>query len=85
MFLTINDKVQNCVDTMNKLAEKAGYPVSDMGVYVQPIVQGTGIHGEFNLPYDPANTGEAEKVKNLATAATKALMAQGRLLLPALW
>jgi FAD/FMN-containing dehydrogenase len=77
MFLTINDNVQNCVDTMNKQAEKAGYPVSDMGVYVQPMVQGTGISVEFNLPYDPESAVEAEKVKGLASAATKALMAQG--------
>jgi FAD/FMN-containing dehydrogenase len=76
MFLTLNDKVQSMVDTMNNLAEKACYPVSDMGIYIQPIVQGTGIHVEFNLPYEPGS-GEALKVKSLATSATKALMAQG--------
>jgi FAD/FMN-containing dehydrogenase len=76
MFLTLNDKVQEMVDTMNQVAEKAGYPVSDMGVYVQPIVQGTGIQVEFNLPYEPGTT-EAEKVRKLSCAATKALMAKG--------
>jgi FAD/FMN-containing dehydrogenase len=76
MFLTLNDKVQTMVDTMNLMAEKAGYPVSDMGVYVQPIVQGTGISVDFNLPYEPG-TREAEKVRTLSTAATKALMANG--------
>ena len=77
IFLTINDKIQGMVDTMNKLAEKAGYAVTDMGVYVQPIVQGTGVHVEFNLPYDPDNAAEAATVKALSSAATKALMNQG--------
>ena len=36
-------------------AENAGYPASDLGMYIQPVVQGTGYHCEFNLFYDPAN------------------------------
>jgi FAD/FMN-containing dehydrogenase len=76
-FLTINDKLEGQIAVMNDAAEKAGYPVSDMGVYIQPIAQGTGIHCEFNLFYDPENTAEANRVKNLSAAATKNLLAQG--------
>jgi len=76
-FLTINDKLEGLVGVMNNVADKAGYSVSDMGVYIQPIVQGTGIHCEFNLFYDPENAVEAARVKALATTATKALLAQG--------
>src|SRR5690606_7648242 len=53
------------------------YPVSDIGIYVQPVVQGTSVHCEFNLPYDRDNASEAERVRNLALVATKELMAQG--------
>jgi FAD/FMN-containing dehydrogenase len=77
MFLTINDKVNELVSVMNGQAAKAGYPVSDMGVYIQPIVQGTGVHCEFNLFYDPKNPNEVNKVKNLSSVATKALLANG--------
>jgi hypothetical protein len=59
---------------MTSQAEKTGYPVSDMGVYIQPIVQGTGCHVEFNLFYDSRN---AAQVRTLSGAATRALMAQG--------
>ena len=59
------------------LAEKAGYAASDMGVYIQPVVQGTGCHCEFNLFYDPENPGELNRVKELSASATKNLMAQG--------
>jgi hypothetical protein len=76
-FLTINDKLENLVSMMNNLAEKAGYPVADMGVYLQPIVQGTGVHCEFNLFYDPENASEVNRVKELSTAAVKSLIAHG--------
>jgi len=77
LFLTINDKAQSLIETMNKLAEKAGYPASEIGIYIQPVVQGTSVHCEFNLPYDKANAGEAERVRKLALVATRELMAQG--------
>jgi FAD/FMN-containing dehydrogenase len=77
LFLTINDKIDGLVSIMNSQVAKAGYPVSDMGVYIQPIVQGTGIHVEFSLPYDPENASEAGKVRGLAASATKALLAGG--------
>jgi FAD/FMN-containing dehydrogenase len=76
-FLTINDKLEGLIGAMFNLVKKAGYPSSDVGVYVQPIVQGTGVHCEFNLFYDPSNAGEAKRVKDLSAAAVKVLMAQG--------
>jgi len=76
-FLTINDKLEGQIGVMNDLAEKAGYPASDMGVYIQPIVQGTGCHCEFNLFYDPGNPSELNQVKELSTLAIKNLMAKG--------
>jgi len=76
-FLTIYDKLEGQIGVMNNLADKAGYPASDMGVYIQPIVQGTSCHCEFNLFYDPGNPSEVERVKELSRSAIKALMANG--------
>ena len=58
-------------------AEKAGYPTSDIGIYLQPIVQGVNCHCEFNLFYDPENPGEAEQVRQLSASAIPSLMANG--------
>jgi FAD/FMN-containing dehydrogenase len=77
LFLTINDKLEGQIAVMNEVAEKAGYATSDMGVYVQPIVQGTGCHCEFNLFYDPQNSSEVNRVKDLSGSAVKALLAKG--------
>jgi FAD/FMN-containing dehydrogenase len=76
-FLTINDKIEGQVGAMYGLADKAGYSTADMGVYVQPVVQGTGVHCEFNLFYDPENPDERKRVKELSTSAVKDLMARG--------
>ncbi len=76
-FLTTVDKIAGLVGVMDGLAAKAGYPVADRGVYVQPAVQGPSWHCEFNLFYDPSDAGEARRVKELAASATKTLMDNG--------
>jgi hypothetical protein len=65
------------INGMNDLAEKAGYPAANLGIYIQPIVQGTSYHCEFNLFYDPANRSEQNRVKDLSTLATRNLMTMG--------
>jgi FAD/FMN-containing dehydrogenase len=76
-FLTIYDKLEGLIAVMNELADKAGYPTSDMGTYIQPLVQGTSIHCEFTLFYDPDNKEEAGRVKELSNSAVKKLMSHG--------
>ncbi len=76
LFLTINDKLEGQIGAMFDTVKRGGYPSSDVGVYIQPIVQGTGVHCEFNLFYDPANASEVNRVKNLTNMAVKALLAK---------
>ncbi|MBN1322246.1 MAG: FAD-binding oxidoreductase [Thermoleophilia bacterium] len=77
VFLAPNDNAKGFYDIMCGLADKAGYPVSDLGTYIQPMVQGCGCHVEFNLFYDPDNQKEACQVKDLGDQATKTLMNAG--------
>jgi len=76
-LLTIHDKLEGLIGVMNDQADKAGYASSDLGIYIQPIVQGTGYHCEFNLFYDPDNPSERYRVKGLSAAAIKNLAAHG--------
>jgi len=76
-FLTLQDKLESQILTMNALAENAGYSGSELGVYIQPVVQGTSYHCEFNLFYDPANRSDCNRIQTLSTQATKSLMAIG--------
>jgi len=76
-FITSYDKVPGVIDYMYGAVDKAGYPASDMGIYIQPIVQGANYHCEFNLFYDPDNRRDSDRVRELATGTINGLMARG--------
>jgi FAD/FMN-containing dehydrogenase len=76
-FLTVNDRIESMVKTMLDAAGSAGYPASDLGIYLQPTVQGTSVHCEFNLFYGAKDAAEARKVRDLSATATKALLNNG--------
>jgi FAD/FMN-containing dehydrogenase len=76
-FMTIHDRLCGQVSAMTDLAEKTGYPASNLGVYIQPVAQGTGYHCEFNLFYDPHNPSEQNRIRELSSRATGSLMAMG--------
>ena len=66
------------ISEMFALADKAGFPTSDIGVYLQPIVQGVNCHCEFNLFYDPEDPLGSDRVRELTASNTiKKLMNKG--------
>jgi hypothetical protein len=76
-FLTIYDRLSELIGIMRNTADEAGFPALDMGIYLQPIVQGTNCHCEFNLFYQPENPKESSRVKELSTTAIKNLANHG--------
>jgi FAD/FMN-containing dehydrogenase len=76
-FISIYDKLSDLTNILNEILTKAGYPLSDMGIYLQPIVQGTNCHCEFNFFYDPANQQESDLVRELIKSSIKKLTAHG--------
>ncbi len=76
-FLTIFDRLPSQIAAMRSSAEAAGYAVSDIGIYIQPLVQGSNLHCEFTLFYDSENPRESSRIRELSAVATKRLMAEG--------
>jgi FAD/FMN-containing dehydrogenase len=76
-FITNNDNLWNLVEIMKKATAQHNYPVQDVGVYVQPVVQGTSCHCEFNLFFDPKDPQERDRVGKLSAFASEALAANG--------
>lgn len=76
-FLTTLGQTPEFTACMDQMAAEAGHPGIDIGVYLQPQIQGRVCHCEFNLSYDPANPKELEKVRKLFFDASKALMGIG--------
>jgi hypothetical protein len=76
-FLTIFDKLPELVRTMCAAAEASAYPAPELGIYLQPIVQGVNCHCEFNVFYNPQELAEAARARDLCVSATKKLLSQG--------
>jgi FAD/FMN-containing dehydrogenase len=76
-FISIHEKLEELIDVMKINAMGVGYPVADMGVYLQPIVQAVNYHCEFNLYFGRGNPVEAERVEALTGSAAGALANQG--------
>jgi hypothetical protein len=76
-FLAMMEKLPDLIKSMNMMANEAGYPTSNMGVYIQPVAQGTSYHCEFNLFYNPNDLNEVNRIKQLSSSATRRLLDEG--------
>jgi hypothetical protein len=76
-FMTTLDKTPEFVNTVFAVANTLRYPVSDIGIYLQPQHQGTSCHCEFNLPYNSGNKIETDRVRQLLEKCSEALIKQG--------
>jgi hypothetical protein len=76
-YLTVNDRIEEQVSVMRGLADTAGYATSETGIYIQPIVQGTGCHCEFTFFYDPGNAVERRRIRELSAASIRRLQDRG--------
>jgi FAD/FMN-containing dehydrogenase len=48
-----------------------------MGVFIQPIVQGTSCHCEFNLYYDPTKPADVESTKQMVSISSEEMARLG--------
>ncbi len=76
-FLTPLSKVNEFVNLMRSITAKYRYHSDDIGVYIQPMVQGRGCHCEFTLPYDKSDATETAEVKKIFLEASEVLMKNG--------
>jgi FAD/FMN-containing dehydrogenase len=64
-FTTTLDRVQELVAHIYKIAALHGYACNEIGIYIQPVVQGSSCQCEIDLRYNPENVREVEQVKRL--------------------
>jgi FAD/FMN-containing dehydrogenase len=65
------------VDLVKKMAPQYGYPISDIGMYIQPIEHNRACHMEFTFFYNPADAEEKTRIGNLYRNVAMALLNQG--------
>ena len=76
-FITTMDRTPEFLKTITTVAEDSGYPIPDIGVYIQPRHQGVNCHCEFSLPYSPGDLQEVGGIQELYTKASEILINQG--------
>jgi hypothetical protein len=76
-FLNTLDKSAEFVKAMHAVAASCGYPASEIGIYIQPVQQGASCHIEFNAPYEPANSIEADRMKQFYVQGSEEMLLHG--------
>jgi len=76
-FLTTLDKTPGFTTSMNELAAEQKYPAENTGVYIQPIVQGTSCHCEFDIYYNPALEAAGAATKKFVGLAGERIAGAG--------
>lgn len=76
-FISTLDKAPSFMKTISDVVDAAGYPASDIGVYLQPRHQGVNCHCEFSLPYNPDDEEEVTRMQTIFSQASQALADRG--------
>jgi FAD/FMN-containing dehydrogenase len=76
-FLNTLDKSADFVAAMHAFAANRGYPALEIGIYIQPVHQGASCHIEFNAPFDPANSNEADRMKQFYIQGSEEMLKHG--------
>jgi FAD/FMN-containing dehydrogenase len=78
-FIAKPARASEFICKVEETAARHGYPIGDMGTYLQPIEHNRACHLEFDFFYDPSNHSEVERVKSLHSEAVKVLLREGAL------
>jgi len=78
-FITRPVSAPMYVEIVKEVAARNGYPMKDVGIYIQPIEHNRGCQMEFTFFYDPANEMEKAMIAQLYRSAATALFNKGAL------
>ena len=78
-FIARPEKSQKFVEIIETVAPKHGYPVADIGGYIQPIEHNRGCQVEFTFFYSGKDAAAKARVAGLYKDAAQALMNEGAL------
>jgi FAD/FMN-containing dehydrogenase len=76
-FVARPEQAQRFVGIVEAVAPRHGYPVADIGSYVQPIEHNRACQVEFTFFYNPADAAARARITDLYRDAARALIAEG--------
>jgi FAD/FMN-containing dehydrogenase len=78
-FIARPEKAPKYVEIVESIAPKHGYPVADIGNYIQPIEHNRACQVEFTFFYDGENAAATSRIAALYQDAARALINEGAL------
>ncbi|MHA1276281.1 MAG: FAD-binding oxidoreductase [Candidatus Helarchaeota archaeon] len=76
-FVTTLDQTPKYKKIMWDIAAQSGFATTNIGVYIQPIVQGCNVHCEFDLYFDPNDEMDCQITETAFANSSKALIDNG--------
>jgi FAD/FMN-containing dehydrogenase len=76
-FLTTQGRTPAFAQTMADIAQQQEFSAQRIGVYIQPVAQGTSCHCEFDFYYDPADPADCDKTRAIVAHAADKMEATG--------
>lgn len=77
IFHTRPNMVSDFISVVEDIAAQYGYPIDDIGMYIQPIEHNRACRPEFSFFYDPENEAETEVIAAMYTDICKVLLNRG--------
>lgn len=77
IFQSTLNRVPGFLTVFAELASELGISNSEIGIYIQPMVQNHACHIELLIPYDPTSSQHVKQLQKLEKNATRQLMAAG--------
>jgi FAD/FMN-containing dehydrogenase len=78
LFLhTVLDRAPAFTETICKVAARHGYPIDEIGFYIQPLERARACHYECNFYYDPDDTKAADRIRSLYAEVAEILLDMG--------
>lgn len=71
-FLTQLDRAPRFTELASQISGKHDYSFADVGIYIQPRLQGRNCHLEFILPCGPAPSASADRAESFAASFAQA-------------
>jgi len=68
---------QQFVMTIEEIAAQHGYPISEIGMYIQPIEHNRACRPEFDFFYDPESEAETDAIRALYKEVVTTLLNEG--------
>ncbi|MDH4213318.1 MAG: FAD-binding oxidoreductase [Candidatus Thorarchaeota archaeon] len=76
-FLTTLDRAKEFYEVFQNTANTVGFPIDQIGAYIQPLAQGTNTHVGLDLFYSPEDKELVEKMISLSSMGQAQLLNRG--------